>query len=54
VALTMAYQLTNRTVQYTIKEIRSRRTAIRITSTTRVRIDDRDVIMSTDELLGAR
>jgi hypothetical protein len=54
VALTLTFQLTNRSVHFTIKEIRSRRSVFRFTSATRVRFEDRDVVMSTDELLGAR
>jgi hypothetical protein len=54
VALCLAFQLSNRSVLFTIREIRSGRTAFRFTSATHVRFDDRDVVMSTDQLLGAR
>jgi hypothetical protein len=54
VALTLHFQLSNRVVSFTIKELRSGRAAFRFTSSTRVRFDDREVVMSTDELLGAR
>src|SRR5437773_9370565 len=54
VALTLGFQLSNRHVHFTIKEIRSGRTAFRFTSATRVRFDDREIVMSSDELLGAR
>ena|SRR5436190_19073345 len=54
VALSLTFQLTNRVVHFTIKEIRSGRTSFRFTSATRVRFDDREIVMSTDELLGAR
>ena len=54
VALTLAFHLNNRAVSFTIKEIRTGRTAFRFTSSTRVRFDDREVVMSTDQLLGAR
>src|SRR5437868_6004317 len=54
VALCLTFQLYNRSVHFTIKEIRSGRTAFRFTSSTRVRFDDREVVLSTDELLGAR
>jgi hypothetical protein len=54
VALCLAFQLSNRSVLFTIKEIRSGRTAFRFTSSTHVRFDDRDIVMSTDQLLGAR
>lgn len=52
VALTMAFQISNRCVNFTVKEIRSGRTAFRFTSATRVKFDDRDVVMSTDQVLG--
>ena len=54
VALTLSFELNKRNVNFTIKEIRSRRTAFRFTSATRVRFEDRDVIMSSDALLGAK
>lgn len=54
VALTLTFQLSNRVVNFTIKELRTGRAAFRFTSSTRVRFDDREVVMSTDELLGAR
>ena len=54
VALSLSFQLSNRTVLFLIKELRTGRTAFRFTSATRVRFDDRDVVMSTDEMLGVR
>ena len=54
VALNLQFQLSNRTVNFTIKEMRSGRTAFRFSSSTRVRFDDREVVMSADDLLGAR
>lgn len=54
VALCLTFQLSQRTVNFTIKEIRSGRTAFRFASSTRVRFDDRDVVMSADEVLGLR
>ena len=54
VALTLGFQLNNRSVHFTIKELRSGRTAFRFTSATRVKFDDRDVVISTDQLLGAK
>ena len=53
-ALSLTFRIHNRSVHFTIKEIRSGRTAFRFTSSTRVRFDDNDVVMSTDQLLGAR
>jgi hypothetical protein len=54
VALGLIFQLHNRAVSFTIREVRTGRTAFRFTSSTRVRFDDREVVMSSDELLGAR
>jgi hypothetical protein len=54
VALTLIFQLQNRSVLFTIKELRSGRTAFRFTSSSRVRFEDREVVMSADDLLGAR
>jgi len=54
VALNLQFQLSNRTVSFTIKEVRSGRTAFRFSSATRVRFDDREVVMSADDLLGAK
>ena len=54
VALSLQFQLSNRTVNFTIKEVRSGRTAFRFSSSTRVRFEDREVVMSADDLLGAR
>jgi hypothetical protein len=54
VALSLAFQLQNRSVNFTIKELRTGRTAFRFTSATRVRFDDREVVMSAEELLGTR
>ena len=54
VALTISFQLNNRCVDFSIKEIRTGRVAFRFRSATRVRFDDRDVVMSTDQVLGAQ
>ena len=54
VALTLRFQLSNRVVSFTIKEVRSGRTAFRFASSTRVRFDDREIVMSTDEILGVK
>jgi hypothetical protein len=54
VALNLQFQLSNRTVSFTIREVRTGRTAFRFSSSTRVRFDDREVVMSADDLLGAR
>ena len=54
VALNLQFHLHNRTVSFTIKELRTGRTAFRFSSSTRVRFEDREVVMSADEVLGAR
>ena len=54
VALTLVFQIHNRSVHFTIKELRTGRSAFRFTSSSRVRFEDNDVVMSTDQLLGAR
>ena len=54
VALRLVFHLNNRSVLFTIKEVRTGRTAFRFTSSTHVRFDDREIVMSADELLGAR
>jgi hypothetical protein len=54
VAMSLIFHLNNRSVQFTIKELRTGRTAFRFTSSSRVRFDDRDVVMSTDQVLGAK
>ena len=54
VALNLQFQLSHRTVSFTIREVRTGRTAFRFSSSTRVRFDDREVVMSADDLLGAR
>lgn len=53
VALTLAFELRNRMVYFTIKEIRGGRTAFRFTSSTRVRFDDRDVVMSVEDFVSS-
>ena len=48
--LTIIFAIRQRTVNFTIKEIRSRRTAFRFTASTHVPFDDRDVVMAVEEL----
>jgi hypothetical protein len=50
VGLTLLFEIRSRTVHFTIKEVRSGRTAFKFTASTRVPFDDRDVVMSVDEL----
>jgi hypothetical protein len=49
VGLTLLFTIRNRSVHFTIKEIRSRRTAYKFTASTHVPFDDRDVVMTVEE-----
>jgi hypothetical protein len=49
VGLTLRFDIRSRTVHFTIKEIRSGRTAFSFSASTRVQFDDRDVVMSVDD-----
>jgi hypothetical protein len=49
VGLTLLFAIRERTVSFTIKEIRSRRTAFKFTASTHVPFEDRDVVMSVEE-----
>lgn len=49
VGLTLIFEIRSRTVHFTIKEIRTARTAYKFASSTRVPFDDRDVVMSVEE-----
>ena len=49
VGLTLNFEIRSRTVHFTIKEIRTKRTAFMFTASTRVPFDDRDVVMSVEE-----
>jgi hypothetical protein len=49
VGLTLHFVIQSRTVHFTIKEVRTRRTAFKFTASTRVPFDDRDVVMSVEE-----
>ena len=48
VGLTLAFEIRSRTVHFTIKEIRSRRTAFKFAASTHVQFEDRDVVMSVE------
>jgi hypothetical protein len=48
VGLTLSFEIHSRTVHFTIKEIRSRRTAFKFAASTRVQFEDRDVVMSVE------
>jgi hypothetical protein len=49
VGLTLTFSIRERSVNFTIKEIRSRRTAFKFTASTHVPFEDRDVIMTVEE-----
>ena len=49
VGLMLIFEIRSRTVHFTIKEIRTRRTAFNFTASTRVPFDDRDVVMSVED-----
>lgn len=49
VGLTLHFTIRDRAVNFTIKEIRSRRTAYKFHASTHVPFDDRDVVMSVEE-----
>ena len=46
--LALVFAIRDRSVNFTIKEVRSRRTAYKFTASTHVPFDDRDVVMSVD------
>jgi hypothetical protein len=49
VGLTLLFTIRERSVHFTIKEIRSRRTAFKFTASTHVPFEDRDVVMTVEE-----
>jgi len=49
VGLTLLFAIRDRAVSFTIKEIRSRRTAYKFTASTHVPFEDRDVVMTVEE-----
>ena len=50
VGLTLLFTIQKRSVNFTIKEIRSQRIAFRFTASTHVPFEDRDVVMTVEEL----
>jgi len=50
VGLSLRFAIRERTVHFTIKEIRSKRTAFQFVASTRVPFDDRDVVMAVEDL----
>ena len=49
VGLTLRFDINDRSVNFTIKEIRSGRTAFKFRASSHVPFDDRDVVMSVEE-----
>ncbi len=49
VGLALLFRIHDRSVNFTIKEVRSRRTAYKFTASTHVPFEDRDVVMSVEE-----
>ncbi len=47
--LTLRFEIRQRTVHFTIKELRTGRRAFQFTASTHVRFDDRDVVMAFDD-----
>ena len=52
VALTLQFAIRDRVVHFSIRELRSRRVVFQFDSSTRVVFDDRDVVMSFDQVGG--
>ena len=53
-ALTLIFKIHDREVHFTIKEIRSGRTVYHFNSSTRVRFEARDVVMSIDQIAAIK
>jgi hypothetical protein len=49
VGLTLLFHIRERSVNFTIKEIRSKRMAFKFTASTHVPFEDRDVVMTVEE-----
>jgi hypothetical protein len=49
VGLALNFTIRDRTVNFTIKEIRSKRTAFKFTASSHVPFEDRDVVMTVEE-----
>jgi hypothetical protein len=47
--LTLRFEIRQRTVHFTIKELRTGRRAFQFAASTHVRFDDRDIVMSFDD-----
>jgi len=53
VGLNLVFEIRSRTVHFTIKEMRSRRTAFQFTASSHVPFEERDVVMSVEEFKSA-
>jgi hypothetical protein len=54
VGLTLLFDIRSRGVHFTIKEVRSSRTAFKFAASTHVQFEDRDVVMSVEDYAGGR
>lgn len=54
VGLTLLFEIRSRSVYFTIKEIRTARTAYKFVASTRVPFEDRDVVMSVEDFAKGR
>jgi hypothetical protein len=54
VGLTLTFRIHDRDVHFAIKEVRTRRTVFQFASSTRVRFDDRDVVMTVDQVAAIK
>ena len=52
VAMTLQFTLRDRAVMFTVRELRTRRVVFQFQSATRVTFEDRDVVMSVDQIGG--
>jgi hypothetical protein len=50
VGLMLIFRIRDRSVNFTIKEIRSKRTAFKFTASSHVPFEDRDVVMAVEEI----
>jgi hypothetical protein len=53
-AMTLTFKIHDREVSFVIKEIRTGRTVYHFTSSTRVRFEERDVVMDYEKLAAAK
>ena len=54
VGLTLTFRIHDREVHFAIKEVRTHRTVYQFGSSTRVRFDDRDVVMTIDQVAAIK